>query len=333
MRRQILGYLLGGLDDDEIERLKQQLSKNRQLEQELERIREAVDPLTEDQALHLPPEGLAAETCEHVALRRATGDAAGKPPSLAGAIPLEQPTGSQNSRWNFVDIAVVAGILAAMALLLIPLVNQSRFQAQKTACQDNLAELGRAFQAYGKNNHGIIPQITGPRQLAVAGIYAPRLLEAGLISNPRVVLCTGSELGQSETPLNIPTYGQLVKMAAEDKSQLEKLLPRIGGSYAYHLGYREGGNYRTVSLHRQGKTTTILLADSPSADYRGTQSGNHAGQGQNALYADGHTRFLTSCRNPDCADHDIYHNEQGHVAAGRHDGDIVLGPSLARPGQ
>ena len=80
MRRRLLGFLVGGLEDDDIERLKQELSKNSQFEEGLGHIRVAVDPLDEDRQFDPPPEGLAQQTCKHVAERRkATGDGTTQP--------------------------------------------------------------------------------------------------------------------------------------------------------------------------------------------------------------------------------------------------------------
>lgn len=73
MRRRLLGFLVGGLEDDDIERLKEEISKNRQFEEGLGNIRIAVDPLNEDRQTDPPPEGLAQQTCKHVAERREAG--------------------------------------------------------------------------------------------------------------------------------------------------------------------------------------------------------------------------------------------------------------------
>jgi hypothetical protein len=70
MRQQLLCFLLGGLEDDELERVKDEITNNQQFEDSLRHIRKAVDPLDEDRQSHTPPEGLAQETCKHVADER-----------------------------------------------------------------------------------------------------------------------------------------------------------------------------------------------------------------------------------------------------------------------
>jgi len=70
MRQQLLCFLLGGLEDDELERVKHEIAKNQTFEDNLTHIRKAVDPLDEDRQSHAPPEGLAQETCKHVADER-----------------------------------------------------------------------------------------------------------------------------------------------------------------------------------------------------------------------------------------------------------------------
>jgi len=72
MRQQLLCFLLGALEDDELERVEHEITNNRQFEDSLTHIRKAVDPLDEDRQSHVPPEGLAQETCKHVEDKRKT---------------------------------------------------------------------------------------------------------------------------------------------------------------------------------------------------------------------------------------------------------------------
>jgi len=72
------------------------------------------------------------------------------------------------------------------------------------------------------------------------------------------------------------------------------------------------------------------MADVPSACLHGYQSINHDGRGQNVLFEDGRVRFYCTSRPHAWAD-DVFVNEQGLVAAGRHRNDSVVGPSMAVP--
>lgn len=72
MRQRLLCFLLGALEEDELERVKHEIRDNQQFEDSLTHMRKAVDPLDDDRQSHAPPEGLAQETCEHVADQRKT---------------------------------------------------------------------------------------------------------------------------------------------------------------------------------------------------------------------------------------------------------------------
>jgi hypothetical protein len=139
--------------------------------------------------------------------------------------------------------------------------------------------------------------------------------------------CAGSGDG-CEKRSTIPT---LQELEAADADAVEPMLGKLGGSFAYNLGYYEDGEYRTVSLRDPPEATFVLMADAPCKQRGELQSSNHGGHGQNALFLDGRVEFCRSCRTPGCGDFDFYHNDDGQVAAGKHRNDSVVGGSCARP--
>ncbi|MEK6249367.1 MAG: hypothetical protein N2C12_14385 [Planctomycetales bacterium] len=333
MRYQLVGYVLGALDDAERRELERQIADDSRMQVELELVRRAVEPLSVAKSLVAPPNGLAQRTCDLIdsQYREPSTGRQLQPATASATIAEDMTVTSRRHRWSMVDLAVAAGIVIAATMLLFPMVSHSRFQSHVSACQNNLATIGQAIQTYGRDHQGRIPEIPQQGSLAVAGVYSTRLIEAGLVENPQTFVCSGSELGCSGTPIEIPEFGELAKLAANGDSRLDEILSNVGGSYAYNLGYLEDDRYCTVSLNDGSNSHKVLLADAPGKNLGWKQSNNHGGEGQNALYADGHVRYLTSCRNPLCVDGDIFHNNDGKIAAGMNDLDMVVGQSTVRP--
>jgi hypothetical protein len=132
-------------------------------------------------------------------------------------------------------------------------------------------------------------------------------------------------LADEGSQFQVPTLDELERA---DAAQVVELHRRMGGSYAYNLGYMDEGRYRpTKNLRRPD---FALMADAPGDDVSPRCSPNHGGCGQNVLFEDGHVAHLKSCKAGKCGD-DIYLNDDGVVAAGSHSNDAVVGASSVRP--
>ena len=66
VQEQLLGHLLGALDDSEQESVETQLQCDPQLRRELEKARRLLEPLDEAREAFTPPSGLAEHTCRLV---------------------------------------------------------------------------------------------------------------------------------------------------------------------------------------------------------------------------------------------------------------------------
>ena len=64
--RQLLGYLLGALEDSERDRIERQLAGDAALREKLARADESLEPLRTVPRTFRPPAGLAARTCRRV---------------------------------------------------------------------------------------------------------------------------------------------------------------------------------------------------------------------------------------------------------------------------
>jgi len=72
MREQLLGYVLGALDEDEHAQVEEALRRDPQLQREVELLHDSLDPLRAGEGAYEPPVGLAARTCQTVETHRPT---------------------------------------------------------------------------------------------------------------------------------------------------------------------------------------------------------------------------------------------------------------------
>ncbi|NUQ64717.1 MAG: hypothetical protein HUU20_19820 [Pirellulales bacterium] len=342
LREQLLGYLLGALEEDEEAVLEEQLKRDDALRQEFEKAWHSLKPLRSHSREFVPPLGLAARTCEMISEQSAevTAQAVGRPtestfsspevavPSLLHADVAMSPAvapATASNRWTWADLVVAASIAAAAFLLIFPAIESSRFNARMAGCQENLRQLGTALAEYSGRNGGYLPAIPPSGPMAVAGVYAPILLEDGYLDGPARVVCPGSPLA-TDDQFSVPTIKQLQQAALGDR--LARLQRQLGGSYGYTLGYMGDGQYRpTKNLHRP---RFAVMADSPSYDLPELTSLNHGGRGQNFLFEDGHVEFLPAPQ-PKNLLNDFFLNDTGLIAAGTHRDDAVVGSSSAVP--
>lgn len=345
VREQLLGYLLGALEEDEEAVLDERLKDDESLRRQLTEAWHSLEPLRTGPQEFLPPLSLAARTCEFVAewAGQFGAQEIGEP-APANSLPVPEhsapvsfslhgeasmtPTvapAETSGGWTWADLAVAASIAAAAFLLVFPAIENSRFQARVAGCQENLRQLGTALAQYSERNQGYFPQIPASGPLAVAGVYAPMLLESGYLDSPDQVVCPGSTLAEADG-FSVPDLEQV--QAAPTGEKLAELHRWMGGSYGYTLGHTVDGCYRpTKNLHR---THFAVMADAPSYGLPALASLNHGGRGQNVLFEDGHVEFLPLPLPAGYPD-DFFLNDTGLVAAGTHLDDSVVGSSAAAP--
>ncbi|MBI4026902.1 MAG: prepilin-type N-terminal cleavage/methylation domain-containing protein [Verrucomicrobia bacterium] len=61
--------------------------------------------------------------------------------------------------FTLIELLVVVAIIAILAALLMPALKQSRNQAKKIACMNNLRQLGVAFEMYAGDNNNLLPEV------------------------------------------------------------------------------------------------------------------------------------------------------------------------------
>jgi anti-sigma-K factor RskA len=317
MRNELLGYLVGALETDERAQVESELAGSNQLRGEVELLRRSLTPLEIDGEPIDPPAGLARRTIDFVFLHLALqvqGPAANQP-----AVSRPQPNWSDRPaptrRWRMVDMSVAAGIMVAALSVVVPAIIQSRANAERIACQNQLRSTYDGIAKYADLHNGALPIAKVSAGFdGKAGIYAPLLRQAGYLESEASVVCPGSELASEAAGegYRVPSMDELRKASGQE---LERLVKRMGGSYAFAIGYREDGKYRRLVL-RPGSNFP-LMSDLPGKD--GKPLGHHGACGRNVLTSDGRIVYIHTC----CwgTRDNLYANDDGEVDAGtgRHD--------------
>lgn len=340
-REDLLGYLLGALDEAERQTVESQLARNQPLREELHELGRRLQNLGLDgeHQEEPPPLCLAARTCEFVetiidhseqpSCPASSSPCPAMPPSAApatGLSPSLRVAGEQAGRFRWVDLLVAVAAVLLIAFLSLPALNNSRFQAQVNLCQNQLRELGVALHKHSELDPlRRFPWVEARGNRAVAGIYAPTLVDRKLVMGERLFVCPSSPLAKNLDGWAVPSLAEIDAAADE---LLGRYHAAMGGSFGYSLGYADQGDLQPVRDQR--RTNYPLLADAPSAARLHQVSLNHDGVGQNLLYEDGRTAFVLAAAHPSLDD-DFYHNRLGHVAAGLDSNDAVLGASSDRP--
>jgi anti-sigma-K factor RskA len=325
MRNELLGYLLGALENHEQAQVESVLASDDQLRVEAELLRRSLTPLAADGERLDPPAGLAQRTIDFVFLRlalQAQGPSANEP-----AVTRPQPNWSDapapTRRWRMVDVSVAAGILVAALSVVVPAIIQSRANAERLACQNRMQTTYGGIAKYADMRNGALPiaKVSAGFE-GKAGIYAPLLRHGGYLDNEELLVCPGSELADED--FRVPPIEELRKASG---LKLKRLMERTGG-YAFAIGYRENGKYRTLVL-RPGANFP-LMSDLPGKN--GKPVGHHGGCGRNVLMVNGRIFYIHTC----CWDarDDLFANDEGEIDAGIGKHDSVLtwpdqGPSVS----
>jgi len=204
-QRQLLGYLLGALDDPERERVEHRRVRDPGLAIELARGDESLEPLRRVQRVYRPPEGLAARTCRMVfayseALTARMADAGAvrrQPRPRARAMSPAAVPPVSTVAWGWSDLVVAVVVFLAVASMIFPAIQRSRMNMRLASCQNTLGQIGIAHaqieQAWPEPVAGVTPGI----RVAAQGLPAATLFRDGSLADAAM----GAENRPSPTSL------------------------------------------------------------------------------------------------------------------------------------
>lgn len=323
-REQLLGYLLHALEDDERQQVERQLEDDPSLIDELQTLRASLQPLTETYEDFEPPRGLAERACSRVDQQRQREQVELADSGLSAAM---SGASTSRSRISVADVVVTAGIVLAAVLIFFPAIASSRYASRLAHCQNNLRQLGLALVNYSdKLGGGFFPAVATRGNRAFAGIYGPTLIDTGYLEESSNLICPASPLADELPAYQVPTLDEIDRATPQ---AIIVIRQHAGGSYGYNLGVIVQGVH--VAPRNKSRASFALMADAPSLFWQDNRSTNHAGQGQNVLYEDGHYQFVV------ITDHDAawldnpFRNRRGVVEAGVDENDAVIAPSFRPP--
>lgn len=329
MQEDLIGYLLGALEPDEMRRVEKWLQESEEARERLDELERALgflgDPKTSSEnggsaESEMPPADLVARTLAALPplppMLESNNevDASAVDDPLAESLPwqatgsMDLPSASLSPSTESGDtyrlglrdwFASVAAACVVMAIT-IPSLVEGRFLARKQACQDNLRELGIAMtQFVNRNAEQRLPSIAADGYQAFAGMYAPRLREAGLLSEDEATLCpslqreqfwpanrsmmitqpVGDRSTNQRPQVDVVTLAVLDEVGrelmamnrsadhnAELNMRMQLAIERLrwmqttaGGHYAYTLGVRDGDYF--ASPRYQGRSAFAVMSD------------------------------------------------------------------------
>jgi hypothetical protein len=294
--QQLLGHLLGALDDAEQERVEARLESDPQWRRGLADWRRRLRAIEAMRPDFEPPPGLTERTCRRVA------DCAPAPADVLsprrGISPLVAPP-HRRPRLSWSDVAVAVILVLTTTGVLLPAIHGSRFHARVASCQDSLRQFGEALTQYGQHRGQAVSRLADGGRLTPAGLAAVERLSEGFLADPRQPVCPNLWLVVQGWLPDLPRPE--IEVCGEGSPCCDAVILA-----AVAVGEPPGGapwDARDWPGTRRDGTTSgprfpprpadlPFVADAPSADRPGQVLHSHGGAGRNVLYRDLHFAFV-----------------------------------------
>ena len=199
--------------------------------------------------------------------------------------------------FTLIELLIVVAIIAILAALLLPALNNARETAKKVSCLNNLKTFGTGIVFYADGNHGYVPMT----KFTASGVNGGLIF--GLINELRL---SQSSVYKKRSVLVCPGFVN-ESFLASDASMRPWYYTGSALDVAY---YSYGGNGHvfttpsiafspktSVKFDRIRKTASVLgMADATASiiEYSAQRFYNIHGKAFNALWMDGH---VTTYRN------------------------------------
>ena len=263
MHQQILGHLLGALDDDEQQSVDSCLEHDPRWSRELAEWRRRLAPLEPLRPDFEPPPGLAERTCRYVA---ACMPVPAKSPWRRWRMSPRPMPPHRVARLRGLDVAVVVTMLMTFGAMVPPAIHSSRHGVRVAACKDDLRQFGLALTDHSRRQDQALSQWANHGQLTAHGVFAAELLEDAYLTSTHRTVCPDAWLSVQGL-LRASFRGTSLKLETPEMLTAEPQVGMAGDwSGTWHDGATDGWRPPPPA------STPLLLADAPSADLPGRDS-------------------------------------------------------------
>lgn len=291
MHQQLLGHLLGALDDDEQEWLESRLEQDEEYRRQWMCWRRRLSPLLTARPEFEPPPGLAEQTCRLVAACAPMLGSEEKPRGTMRPVQA-MPGGAAGARW--LDAAVVGTIFLAIIALVPPAIHGSRFHCRLAACQDKLRQVGLALTQYGHGHHHTLSELAADERLTSAGAFAAGMLGEELAGENRSAAMFPVAWLAAQGALR-GTMGWQSGIFRRKMGPPPSLPSPSEPGENFSSSKDWTGAWRDATADGPANLSpaaVAVLADAPGPDLSGQDINFHNGRGRNQFFEDGHVNFL-----------------------------------------
>ncbi len=288
---QLLAYHMGWLDRAEMEAVERLIESSPEVAHRSRAVREAVEPLADWDTLPAV-ENLEAQVLARVQRETGAPVMPDRRTIKLDAVPARERV--LRLPLSLKELVVVAASVMIILTVVVPSLGKASARAQRTACKNNLRQIGTALVQYGYDNDLYLPY-AGPADANWSGLPTsdPRRLRNS--RNRYLLLAQGYV--KDAARFNDPADGAAVVMRVDDASRFDDFAMPQNCSYDSQIMI--GGGQR-LSQH----PLKVVYADSnPIYDDAGLSADDAADinstvhrrlSGQNVLRSDGSAHWADS---------------------------------------
>ena len=290
--QQLLGHLLGVLEDDEQQWVEARLEHDVEYCRQWNLWRRRLAPLERLRPDYEPPRGLADRACRFVAAFQSAQ--ASRPTDHVAMRPVPMPP-NWIARFRIADASMAALLFLCAAVLILPAIHNSRFHARLDRCQDGLRQFGSALVQSSQQQGSSLVQAAASGRLHAAGLLASPWKTDGLPAQSQPAICPDAWLAVN---------GSLQKLLPANSAGPSQELHNAGLTANLNVGQvanlpeaRQISNLPHVCLRQSyGDRSNAPLA----SDASGLTIDDHGGR--NVLFDDGRVRLIPCAATRDSAD-------------------------------